>query len=121
MGETQSRNLLRLFAAIELTEEARRAAVAHASRLRTMLPQGVKASWEREEKLHLTMKFFGNVAPERVGELTEALARTAAASQPFRLRLQETGVFPTPSRPSVLWLGLSDPSGELARGGASLE
>jgi 2'-5' RNA ligase len=121
MGGAHQQNLLRLFAAVELSREARRVAAAHAERLRAVLPQGVRVGWEREEKLHLTLKFFGGVEPERAGALADALARSAATSRPFALNLEGAGVFPTPSRPSVLWLGLSDPSGELARLHARLE
>ena len=115
MSQTQGQNLLRLFAAVELTDEARRAAAAHAARLRAALPQGVKVGWEREEKLHLTLKFFGGVEPERLPALSDALARAAASARPFSPSLEQTGVFPTPARPSVLWLGLVNHSGELAR------
>ena len=115
MGQTQQQNLLRLFAAVELTGGARRAAAAHAARLRAGLPHGVKVSWEREEKLHLTLKFFGGVEPDVAAALSDALARAAAGARPFPLRLEMTGVFTAPARPSVLWLGLADPTGELAR------
>lgn len=115
MGHTHQQDMLRLFAAVELTDEARSAAAAHAARLRATLPPGARVGWERAEKLHLTLKFFGGVGPEQVGALSEALARSGAGARPFTLSLEESGVFPTPARPSVLWLGLSDPSGELAR------
>lgn len=121
MGETQRQNLLRLFAAVELSDEARSSAAAHAARLRASLPPGVRIGWEREEKLHLTLKFFGGVEPERAGALSDALARAATNSRPLALTLGAAGVFPTPARPSVLWLGLSDAAGELARLHARLE
>lgn len=121
MGETNQQNLLRLFAAVELSEEARRAAAAHAARLRATLPQGVRVGWERAEKLHLTLKFFGGVEPERAGALSDALTRAAANARPFALSLETTGVFPTPARPAVLWLGLTDQTGELSRLHARLE
>lgn len=121
MGETHQQNLLRLFAAVELTDEARRAAAEHAARLRASLPPGVRIGWEREEKLHLTLKFFGGVEPERAGALSDALSRSAARARPFTLSLEAAGVFPTPARPAVLWLGLSDAAGELARLHARLE
>lgn len=121
MGERRGENLLRLFAAVELSADVRRAAAAHGARLRASSAHGVRVSWEREEKLHLTLKFFGGVEPERAVALTAALARAAAATRPFALTLEVTGVFPAPTRPSVLWLGLSDPSAELARLHARLE
>ena len=121
MNETHQQNLLRLFAAVELSDEARRAAAGHAARLRASSRPGVRVGWEREEKLHLTLKFFGNVGPERAAALSDALARAAANARPFTLSLEATGVFPAPARPAVLWLGLSDPSGELAQLHARLE
>jgi 2'-5' RNA ligase len=122
VDETRGQNLLRLFAAVELPAEARRAAAAHAARLRASSgQQGLRVGWEREEKLHLTLKFLGGVEPERAGALTAALSSAARVSYPFALSLEATGVFPAPSRPSALWLGISDPSGELARLHARLE
>lgn len=121
MGRTHQQNLLRLFAAVELPREARRAAAEHAARLRAALPPGVRVGWEREEKLHLTLKFFGGVEPERADAMAGALALSAAAARPFTLSLEGAGAFPTAARPSVLWLGLSDPSGDLARLHARLE
>jgi RNA 2',3'-cyclic 3'-phosphodiesterase len=121
VGVTHTEELLRLFAAVELTGAARLAAASHAARLRAAAGPGVKVGWEREEKMHLTLKFFGGVGPGRAGALTDALSRSAAGARPFALSLQGAGVFPTPARPSVLWLGLADPSGELARLHARLE
>lgn len=115
MGQPNQQSVLRLFAAVELSDDARRAAAEHAARLRATLPPGARVGWERAEKLHLTLKFFGDAGHEQVGALTEALARAAASARPFTLSLGEAGVFPAPARPSVLWLGLSDPSGELTR------
>jgi 2'-5' RNA ligase len=121
VGNAHQQNPLRLFAAVELAEDARRAAAAHAALLRETLPPGARVGWERAEKLHLTLKFFGGVEPGRAGALAEALARCAAGVRPFALCLEGAGVFPAPARPSVIWLGLSDPSGELARLHARIE
>lgn len=106
---------LRLFCAVELTEEARAAAVAHLARLRAALAAPARVSWEREEKLHLTLKFFGDVESCKVAALDAALARAANGGRPLALKLQVAGVFPSIARPNVLWLGVSDESGELAR------
>ena len=121
VSQTRQQTLPRLFATVELPGDARRAAAAHASSLRASSAPGARVGWEREEKLHLTLKFFGGVEPARADLLSQALARAAGAARPFALSLGGAGVFPTPSRPSVLWLGLTDPSGELARLRARLE
>ena len=114
MTLSERKDPLRLFAAVELTREARLAAVEHAARLRAALESRARVSWERSEKLHLTLKFFGNVESEWTAALSGALSRAAAGGWAFALRLQGAGVFPTPARPRVLWLGLSDESGRLA-------
>jgi 2'-5' RNA ligase len=76
---------------------------------------GVRASWEREEKLHLTLKFFGDTEESRVERLTDALKRAASLINPFELSLQGTGAFPPSGLPRVLWLGVTDASGQLDR------
>jgi RNA 2',3'-cyclic 3'-phosphodiesterase len=104
----------RAFCAVELPAELRALAAGHAAGLRRELEGRVKVSWEREEKLHLTLKFFGDVEAASLPRLADALARAASRVGRFELRLQGTGVFPAPSRPSVLWLGLADDTGRLA-------
>ncbi|HEX8070770.1 MAG TPA: RNA 2',3'-cyclic phosphodiesterase [Pyrinomonadaceae bacterium] len=103
---------LRLFCAVELSAEARARAADHIERLRQSAPH-LKVSWERTEKLHLTLKFLGAVEPERVPALHEAAARAAAAVAPFELTLRGTSGFPLGRSPRVLWLGVVDESGRL--------
>lgn len=103
---------LRLFCAIELPQGVRSRAARYVARLREAAPH-VRASWEREEKLHLTLKFFGDTEEDRVQDLTEALERAASLVNPFELVLQGTGAFPPSGSPRVLWLGVSSPNGLL--------
>jgi 2'-5' RNA ligase len=110
----------RLFCAVELSEEARAAVAAHIARLRGSLPE-VRAGWERPEKLHLTLKFFGDTAQERVQALSLAVERAASAFAPFALVAAGTGAFPPRGSARVLWLGLHDASGTLARLQQALE
>ncbi|MBA3260213.1 MAG: RNA 2',3'-cyclic phosphodiesterase, partial [Gemmatimonadales bacterium] len=65
--------------------------------------------WVRDEGLHLTLKFFGEVAAERVGAIEEAILLANAGSEPLAMRLDELGAFPTPSRARVLWVGVEAP------------
>ncbi len=103
----------RLFCAIELAAEVRAQAARYMAGLRERAPE-VKASWDREEKLHLTLKFFGDVADERVARLVSALERAASSTNPFELKLRGTGAFPPSGLARVLWLGVVDPTGRLA-------
>lgn len=106
--------LWRTFFAVELPEDLRARIAAHAARLREAAPD-VKASWERPEKIHVTVKFVGEVEAGRVGVLSEAAGRAAAQAGPFDLTVGGTGAFHTQGNPRVLWVGVEDGSGALAR------
>lgn len=109
-----SASRLRLFCAIELSAEVRARAVEHIARLRSQMPD-VRASWEREEKLHLTLKFFGDVAQASTPALSQAIELAAKRAAPLTLTIADAGAFPPHGNPRVLWLGVHDSSGSLAR------
>ena len=108
-GET-----LRVFCAVGLPDEVREAAAAHVARLREEF-QGARASWARPESLHVTLKFLGEIEAARVETLARAASAAAEGFAPFGLTAEGTGTFPTRGAARVLWLGLKDPSGQLAR------
>src|SRR5437763_10320176 len=114
MSSAESSERLRLFCAVELPARLRARAFDHLKQLRASVPQ-VKASWEREEKLHVTLKFFGATEAARLSALTEAAARVVAGIAPFELTLEDVGAFPSVREPRVLWLGVMDTQGELRR------
>ena len=103
----------RVFCAVELPEEVRRQLEEHILKLRKAVPD-VAASWSRVENIHLTLKFFGNVALDRIPAISEAASRAVAEFSSFPIGVGNTGVFPKPSRAQVLWIGVSDPSGKLS-------
>ena len=121
MTQSAKEEIFRLFCAVELPGEARAVAFAHLARLRATLAAPARVSWEREEKIHLTLKFFGDVEAGKVSALDAALAGAAAVTPPLALRLQDAGLFPSTARPNVLWLGVSDASGNVARLHARIE
>jgi 2'-5' RNA ligase len=110
----------RVFCAVELPPEVRERAASHGALMREQFP-GVRAGWPRAENLHLTLKFIGEIAPARVEELSQAAERAVKATQPFNLEIEGAGAFPTRGSPRVLWLGINDSSGNLARLQARLE
>ena len=85
----------------------------HIERLREAVPDA-SASWTRVENIHLTLKFFGNVAIERIPKISAAVERATKKFPPFSIGIGKTGVFPKPSRAQVLWIGVADPSGKLS-------
>jgi RNA 2',3'-cyclic 3'-phosphodiesterase len=110
----------RIFCAVELPDDLKSHVAGHFKRLRDEFPH-VRASWEKPEKLHLTLKFLGEIEPSRVEDLSGAASRAAANIEPFRLTIAEPGAFPPQGQPRVLWLGIEDASGRLAALQRSLE
>lgn len=105
---------LRVFCAVELPEEVRAAAAAHAARLRREFPEA-RASWARPEGLHITLKFVGEVGAVRVEALSKAAGAAVEGFEPFGLSVEESGTFPPRGAARVLWLGVKGGSGQLAR------
>ncbi|HET9119570.1 MAG TPA: 2'-5' RNA ligase family protein, partial [Solirubrobacterales bacterium] len=61
---------MRLFAGIPVVDDARREVLALLGRLRE---SDWPVRWVHDEGLHLTLKFFGEVAPERLDVIEEAV------------------------------------------------
>jgi 2'-5' RNA ligase len=103
----------RTFCAVELPAEVREQLQQHIVSLRKQVPEP-PASWSRVENIHLTLKFFGNVELDRIPMISAAATRTTEQFSKFEIQVGNTGVFPRPSRAQVLWIGVSDPSGQLS-------
>jgi 2'-5' RNA ligase len=109
-----------MFIAIELPDTVRKNLIAQINHLRQAFPE-VRASWNREENLHLTLKFLGDIPVKKVEELSRATGRAARSVSPFELSISGSGVFPTKAQPRVLWIGIEDQSGSLTRLHRALE
>ncbi len=107
---------MRLFVAIDLPEDVRRALTVTVDELRRTV-RG--PSWARVEGLHLTLKFIGEVEEDRVGAVLRAL-QSVRAPAPFDLRYAGTGFFPDAKAPRVFWAGMETPP-ELAALAAAVE
>ncbi len=73
-----------------------------------------RVSWVGPGNRHLTLKFLGDTARERVPPLVEALGKVSSGIDPFELCSNGLGAFPSMRVPRILWLGM-DESGELLR------
>jgi 2'-5' RNA ligase len=121
MKETRAGNeSWRVFCAVEIPAPARRLLLEHIARLKAAAPDA-KASWSREENLHLTLKFLGEVPQTAVERLSNAASHAVADLSTFSIQLEHTGVFPNHGAVRVLWIGINDFSGMLAELQARLE
>lgn len=102
---------MRLFFAIELADDLR-AALDHAiAPLRAAEPG---LAWVSPAKLHLTMKFLGEVPEADAPRLAAAADAVAARHRPFEMTLGGVGAFPNFRRARVVWIGVAaDPRLEL--------
>jgi RNA 2',3'-cyclic 3'-phosphodiesterase len=102
---------VRLFVAVQLSEPAREDLDSRAGALRGSL-EGWR--WVPPEQWHLTLAFLGEVAPERLPELTRRMGLAARRHRPFDLWLDGFGAFRNPRRAHVLWAGVAGDSDALA-------
>jgi 2'-5' RNA ligase len=102
---------MRLFVAVDVPSELRRAASAAIEPLRAALAQ---AQWVPVENWHVTVKFLGETTANVAQETTARLGALAEGVVAFPTRLSAVGAFPTPAAARVLWAGLDDRAGRLA-------
>ena len=110
----------RVFIAIELPPSVRKKLKEHSEHLRESVPDA-RASWSREENLHLTLKFLGETPVSQIETLSQAAKRAASKAIPFELIVTGAGVFPPRGQPRVLWIGIEDTSGQLGKLQQALE
>ena len=106
------RKTWRVFCAIELPKPTRDLVLRHIACLKAAVPDA-HASWSRDANLHLTLKFLDEITKTSVPDFSQAASRAATGVQPFSIRLEQTGVFPSHGQPRVLWIGINDLSSKL--------
>jgi 2'-5' RNA ligase len=104
---------VRCFIAIELPEGVKRGLRELQAQLKAESLAPVK--WVEPENIHLTLKFLGNVAADRIEEIGLAMAEAAKGTSPFSLEVKELGVFPNPKRVQIVWVGLGGELEKLSR------
>ena len=119
-GQSAPDESWRVFVAIELPASTRQRLKDHIDRLRHALPDA-RASWSREENLHLTIKFLGDMPVSQIEILSQATKRAASRALPFEIIVKGCGAFPPRGQPRVLWIGIEDPSEQLGKLHQALE
>lgn len=104
--------LIRSFVAVELPSAVKQELSALLSVLKKRIPQVVR--WVDPQGIHLTLKFLGDVTANRIEEINMAIDEATQQLSPFRLELQELGVFPNLNRVQVVWVGAKGELDKLA-------
>ena len=102
---------MRTFVGVDIGESIREEIQAIRSRLGQA---GADVKWVEQNNTHLTMKFIGEIGPDQVRAVSRALEDAARGCEPFKIEIRGVGTFPR-RRPRVLWVGIENPSGALAR------
>ena len=110
----------RIFVAVDISDEARRKVSDYIDGLRDEFPN-VRVGWDKPEKLHLTLKFLGDTDDKQLQEIEKIVEEIAAETARFNLQIADTGIFPKPRVPRILWIDAKDEQGNLAKINASLE
>jgi RNA 2',3'-cyclic 3'-phosphodiesterase len=93
---------VRLFVALDIPAEVRRAIGEMIARLRDVT-RG--ARWVRAEGVHVTLKFIGEMPARQVAAIEEAL-REAHVAAPVEAKFHGAGFFPNERHPRVFWAGV---------------
>jgi 2'-5' RNA ligase len=95
--------MIRSFVALDIPVKTQEALAGLTHELqRTQAP----VSWVMADRIHLTLKFLGNVPAGQIEAIQEALAPVAAEFAPFPLQPSGCGAFPTIKQMRVVWVGL---------------
>ena len=97
---------MRVFLAAEIPSAVRKKLSTARTELVDRGVMGVR--WLAPEGMHLTLRFCGELATERVAGIAEALSPGPPVA-PFSLQLSGLGVFPPGGKPRVLWVGMKAP------------
>jgi len=100
---------MRLFVALQLSAEVRETFAALLGKLRRT---DSKPRWVHPENLHITLKFIGHVADEKLPLICDALA-AIPVPPPMTIEFHSLGFFPNARRATVVWVGVQ-PLPELA-------
>jgi 2'-5' RNA ligase len=108
----------RSFFAVELSAEI----AAGVRRIQGELrDRSADVRWVRPEGIHLTLKFLGEVEPDRIEGIVHKAEEAIQGVGPFSVGIRGGGGFPTAKDPRVIWIGVEDPSGMLTQLQAGVE
>jgi len=97
--------VIRSFIAIELPEELKADLKSLQNSLITNRQDWMK--WVSPDSIHLTLKFLGDIATDKIDEIIMAMEESSAGIPPFSLQIEGLGVFPNLKRIQVVWVGLT--------------
>ncbi|MEM2122697.1 MAG: RNA 2',3'-cyclic phosphodiesterase [Candidatus Bathyarchaeia archaeon] len=102
--------MVRCFIAVDIQDQAVKEGVIEVQR--RLEPLDIKFTLVDTEKMHITLKFLGEISDSMVEEIKESLMDFNFS--PFNMRFKGVGVFPDHIRPRVIWIGVSEGGDEIS-------
>lgn len=100
----------RLFTAIKITPDQQFLDRLHAIQ-RQLSHEKIK--WVEEHNIHITLKFLGETAENKIPEINRICHEVAGGTNGFSFSLKNLGVFGSSYDPRVVWVGI-EPFTEIA-------
>jgi RNA 2',3'-cyclic 3'-phosphodiesterase len=97
--------LIRSFIAIELPPEVKSDLDSLQKMLITKQQDWIK--WVSPESMHITLKFLGDVASDKIDEIKMGIEESSVGIPPFNLQIKGLGVFPNLKRMQIIWVGIA--------------
>jgi len=102
-------DVIRTFIAVDLPPNVLDALGQISAQLQSKLPD-TQVRWVNYKKMHLTLKFLGDVSTENIG-MVERILKSEAAKRPvMEIGIGGIGAFPKTRHPRVIWIGVEAPS-----------
>lgn len=104
--------MIRAFLAVELSSGLRAELAALQQGLKQSIEQEMKRdmriSWVQPAKMHLTIKFLGDMDEQIIDPLLGAIEQAIGSQPSMNVPLERLGVFSRQHSPRVLWIGPSE-------------
>lgn len=102
--------MIRAFIAIEVDSVTKQKI---SGLINTLKKTNADVKWVRENQMHLTLKFLGNVSQDKIPFISDAIKQITYDIHEFPLSFSGIGAFPNTNRPRVIWAAIDKGSKEL--------
>jgi len=102
-------DVIRTFIAVDLPLSVLEALGQVSSQLQEKLPD-TPVRWVNSQKMHLTLKFLGDISKKNIGMVEKILHSEASKRQAMEIGIGGIGAFPKMRHPRVIWIGIEAPA-----------
>jgi len=102
-------DVIRTFIAVDLPSSVLDALGQISAQLQEKLPE-TPVRWVNYQKMHLTLKFLGDISTENIGMVKKILQSEGAKRSAMELGIGGIGAFPKMRHPRVIWIGVEAPT-----------